>query len=386
MNTCMRETGVYRQSGENKHFIPHALPPKDPSFRMTTEIMEVYGMACFALGKLNEMCLRLPDAQRFINAYVLKEALLSSEIEGIHTTLIDAFTQPISGSKTNKETQLVLNYTRALEVALQMIKDEGLPLVSRVILNAHETLMRIGEGDKADPGSFRKQSVRVGNLIPPPASEIPDLMKDLEIYMNEPSDIPPLIRGGLVHVQFETIHPFLDGNGRIGRLLIVLMMIESGLLSMPVIYPSYYFKKRHLEYYQRLDRVRTHGDFEGWVLYYLNIIRDSSEDAYVRAKAIEELEKDIRLTLGKDKRFSRIQAPTLLILDKLFTHPIFDIPTLSKVTGKVYNTIDKVIKLFIELGWVSEMGAKQRNKIFRFDPYLSILGKEFEIHKEDSTL
>jgi len=151
-----------------------------------------------------------------------------------------------------------------------------------------------GDGEKANPGSYRKQSVRVGNLVPPPAPEVSKLISDLEKYMNEPSELPPLIRAGLVHVQFETIHPFLDGNGHIGRLLIVMMLIDSGLLTLPVLYPSYYFKKHHLEYYQRLDEVRSNGDFEGWISYYLKAIRDSAIDSHKRAKEIEALDDRLK--------------------------------------------------------------------------------------------
>ena len=190
--------------------------------------------ATFALGKLNEAKFRLPDPQRFVRAYIIKEALLSSAIENIHTTLLDVFTSVLENAKPNKSTQLVLNYMHALEAALHMIKDENLPIDSRVILKVHKILMSVGEDDYASPGFYRLQPVRVGDLIPAPPLEVPRLMEALEKYINEPSDIPPLIRAGLTHVQFETIHPFLDGNGRIGRLLIVLMLIDNDLLTRPI--------------------------------------------------------------------------------------------------------------------------------------------------------
>src|SRR5690606_36085484 len=162
-------------------------------------------------GKLNEMSLRLPDVGRFIKAYVIKEALLSSAIEGVHTTHIEVFTGVPRGFESSKDTQLVLNYTQALNAALSMLKNDGLPSVSHVILHAHEVLMSGREGNQASPGAYRKQSVRVGALVPPPAMEIPQLISELENYINEPSELPSLIRAGLVHIQFETIHPFLDG-------------------------------------------------------------------------------------------------------------------------------------------------------------------------------
>lgn len=373
----MRETGIYQILGDLNYFIPHPLPPANPPLELNTEMISLYGEASFALGQLNETSLRLPDSKRFIKAYVIKEALLSSAIEGIHTSLIDIFTHPLEKSKPNKDTQLVLNYTYALEKALSMLKDESLPLVVRVILGAHEALMSFGEGDKAAPGCFRKQSVRVGNLVPAPAPEVPNLMSRLEKYINEPSEIPPLIRAGLAHVHFETIHPFLDGNGRIGRLLIVLMLIHDKILNLPIIYPSYYFKKYHFEYYQRLDRVRTHGDFEGWISYYLKAIRDSAIDAHTRAKEIENLEIRLKDMVQNCINFARMRETALLILDFLFKHPITSIAEISQELGKAYNTIQKILKEFIALGLISENIIHKRNKLYRFEPYLALLEKEY---------
>lgn len=168
----MRETGVYQVLGETRYFIPYPLPPSNPGFQFNEKIMTLYGEASFNLGLLDEMSTRLPDYKRFINAYIIKESLLSSEIEGIHTTILDVFTQPLLiGIKPNKQTQLVLNYTKALDAALHMIQIEKMPIVSRVILSAHIELMSLGVNDYADPGQYRKQSVRVGNLTPPSATK-----------------------------------------------------------------------------------------------------------------------------------------------------------------------------------------------------------------------
>ncbi len=373
----MRETGTYQILGNLHYFIPHPLPPSNPPLDLNAEIMALHGEASFALGQLNEMSNRLPNANRFIRAYVIKEALLSSAIEGIHTTLIDVFTHPLGESKPNKNTQLVLNYIQALEVALQMLKDQGLPLATRVILAAHHALLSDGEGDKAAPGLLRKQSVRVGNLVPPPASEVPNLMSTLEKYINESSGLPPLIRAGLVHVQFETIHPFLDGNGRIGRLLIVLMLIDSGLLDAPILYPSYYFKKHHLEYYQRLDRVRTQGDFEGWIIYYLKAIRDSSLDACHRAKDIEALKTRLKDMVEHDPQFARIRKTAAVTLDLLFSQPVIGIAGIGRGIEKSYNTAHNIVKQFVALGLLSDDNLPGRSKLYRFEPYLKLLEKEY---------
>ncbi len=373
----MRETGIYEMLGGVTYFTPNSLPPTNPPLELNAEMMALYGEASFSLGQLNEMAKRLPDSQRFIKAYVIKEALLSSAIEGIHTTLIDVLTQPLSESKPNKETQLVLNYTKALDVALRMMQDDGLPIVSRVILAAHAALLSEGEGDRSNPGNYRKQSVRVGDLVPPMATKVPHLMADLEKYINEESELPALIRAGLMHLQFETIHPFLDGNGRIGRLLIVLMFIENGLLDMPIVYPSYYFKKHHMEYYQRLDRVRTHGDFEGWIIYYLKAIKESSLDAYARARQIEQLEVQLKEIITTDPQFAKIQDTAIATLVALFQMPVAGITEISNSIDKSYNTAHSIIMVFMDLGWVSTFRENKRNKLYRFDAYLALLEKEY---------
>jgi Fic family protein len=359
----------------NNSFVPSPLPPSNPPLTWTDEILTLYGEANFELGQLKNKSKTLPDPKRFINAYVIKEALLSSEIEGIHTTLIEVFTQSETGNnKPNKETRLVLNYIKSLEVALNLIKNEGLPITTRVILAAHESLMQ-GEGDKF-PGRYRKQSVRVGEFSPPPASEVIRLMADLENYINLNTELPPLIKAGLVHVQFETIHPFLDGNGRIGRLLIVLMFINSGLLDEPILYPSYYLKKNSAEYYLRLDRVRTHGDFEGWIIFYLKAVRDSSIEARRRIDLIEAQELWIKSIIDDDSRFSKIRKTSHAVLNSIFQTPNFNINQISDATGKSYNTVSNAISYFIELGWVTAADEKKRNKIYYFDAYLQWLERE----------
>lgn len=374
-----RKSGVYEKLGELNYFIPFALPPQNPPFEIAGELALQYGASMHRLAQLNEMTLRVPNTQRFIKAYVVKEALLSSAIEGIHTTLIEAFTQPVSLTKPNKETQLVLNYTHALDVALNLMKNENLPIGNRIILASHEKLMSEGHGDHASPGQFRKQSVRVGNLIPPPATQVPQLMSELERFINVDESVPPLIKAGLAHVQFETIHPFLDGNGRIGRLLIVLMLIDSNLLNSPILYPSYYFKKHHFEYYRRLDAVRIDGDFEGWIHYYLKAIEESSFDAYQRALDIELLEQNFKQEIQTNERFIRMQEHAKIALNVLFQFPIINIQTLADNIGKSYNTARNIIELFTEIGILVEESQQKRNKLYYFKQYLELLEKEYSV-------
>lgn len=372
----MRETGVYKKLGDLNYFIPYSLPPQNPELKLTPEIIGLYGEASFALGKLNEMSMRLPDSDRFIKAYLIKEATLSSAIEGIHTTITDVFTQTHIDDIPSKNTQLVVNYTKALNAAIDMLYNDNLPLANRVILRVHEILMSAGEGDKSSPGAFRKQSVKVGELIPPPATEIHALMNNLEKYINEPTDLPSLIVAGLAHVHFETIHPFLDGNGRIGRLLIVLMLLNSKLLNLPILYPSYYFKRHHLEYYQKLNNVRIIGDFEGWIVYYLKAIRDSAHDAHARAKEIEELESNLKGVVQNDPLFSKMRDTALAILDCFFAQPITTTAEISKITNKAYNTVQNILKHLVSLNIISEKITHKRNKLYKFDQYINLLEKD----------
>lgn len=372
----MRQTGNYEKLGTTEFFTPLPLPPENPKFTLNSEATTLYGEAMNHLGKLNEMANRVPDIQRFIKAYVTKEALLSSAIEGVHTTLLDVFTQPLLESKPNKNTQLVMNYTKALEKAISMIKNEELPISSRVILAAHKELMELGEGDKSDPGSYRKQAVKVGNLVPTAPTKIPELMSHLEQFINTDESLPSLINAGLAHVQFETIHPFLDGNGRIGRLLIVLQLVENNLLSAPILYPSYFFKKHSLDYYQNLDRVRTHGDFEGWITFYLRAIRASSIDAYQRAKDIETMETELIAII--EKRAGASNKTRLQALAVLFKFPIISINELAKQIGIAYNTASQIITDFEQDNILTESTKQKRGKLFRFQRYLDILEHEYE--------
>ncbi|MDP3787849.1 MAG: Fic family protein [Candidatus Chromulinivorax sp.] len=376
----MRKTGIYEILGDRHYFIPDPLPPINPHFQLNLEAVDLYGQALYNLGMLNETRKRIPDQQRFVKSYIIKEALLSSAIEGIHTTLIDVFNQTQDESmKATKNTLLVVNYSKALEIALNMMSNENLPISSRIICAAHRTLLSGGDGEHASPGHYRKQSVTVGNFTPPPAQKISDLMSDLEKYINEDSTLPVLIKAGLAHLQFETIHPFLDGNGRIGRLLIMLMLIDGKLLDSPILYISYYFKKHHLEYYQALDRVRTHGDFEGWIYFYLQAVNQTALDANRRAKDIEALQ--LKLTnLIKEKIQSHQTQDTLLImLLAFFTSPVATIPHMSKAIQKTYNTTHKSILKLIDLGIISEHeeGLHKRYKQYRFDAYLELLDKEY---------
>jgi Fic family protein len=376
----MRQTGIYEKLGAIDFFTPFALPPHDPALMITPEILAWNTQAMYNLGTLNATSKRLPDQKRFIKTYIIKEALLSSAIEGINTTLVDVFTHfENSELDMNKNTQLVVNYMQALEIAVDMIQEQNLPICSRVICAAHAALLSHETGQGADPGIYRKQTVKVGSLVPPMALKIPDLMADLEKYINENKSLPAIIQAGLVHLQFETIHPFLDGNGRIGRLLIILMLLDNKLLDDPILYISYYFKKHHAQYYQALEKVRTHGDFEGWIVYYLQAVAESAFDANVRIQDIEKLELHLQNQIKNSLEFSKSKELALIILDHLFAMPITTVAQMSQKVDKTYNTTSTIMNKFIDLGIIvqTDETENKRYKQYRFTQYLELLEKEY---------
>lgn len=351
---------------------------QNPPLGWDTKTWVLYGDTMAQLGRLDEMTNKLPNLQCFIKAYVIKEALLSSAIEGVHTTFVEIFTQPFLKSKPKKEIQQIINYTKAFDTALSLIK-KGLPISSQVLINAHETLMNLDDADQINVDHHRKLREKISLLIPATAPQIPGLMTELERFINTNKALPPLIKAGLAHIQFEAIHPFLNDNGRIGRLLLFLMLLNSGLLSVPILYPSHYFKKHHLEYCQWLDYTSTDGDFEKWIRFYLTAIRDSAIDAYRRAKEIEALSEHIAQRIvvkeasNMKKRESRLKA-----LSILFNYPIISITELEQQLDMAYNTADQIISEFVELGFVIEETQQQRNKLYRFKPYLDILEREYD--------
>jgi Fic family protein len=373
-----REFGSFDVLGDIHYFVPGKIPPVNPPIILSTRIMELYGNAMHGLGKLNELSKRLRSPERFVKAYIIKEALMSSSIEGIHTTLLEVYTQPIDTIKPNKATQLVLNYTESLNSALSLMKE--LPISSRVVRSAHEVLMSKGAGDKFNPGEYRQQSVKVGDFYPTLPKHVPQLMADLEQYINMDTTHPPLIKSAIAHLQFETIHPFLDGNGRIGRLLILLMLIDNRLLSSPILYPSYHFKKRQAEYYLRLSNGNIKGEFEEWIEFYLEVLEASCNDAYRRALEIEQLEVDIMKLFQSNRKYHRYLNVAEAVLPFLFDQPVFSITQLAEYLNRTYNATQNFISILIASDIILSDPVKKQNRLFWFQPYLEILEKEYGIH------
>jgi Fic family protein len=349
-----------------------SLPPAPP-VAFDKDLLELYGEAMQSLGRLSEVQTQIPDARQFLGVYVAREAIFSSQIENINTTLTQVLDFK-SGKSENRDVQEVLNYISALHRGVDLMHN-NLPISSRLIRECHKQLLSGTTGEGKMPGQYRKVPVSVGNLVPPPAHYIENLIHDLEAFVHEDSSLLPLIKVGLAHVQFETIHPFLDGNGRIGRLLIVLMMMDTGLISEPVLYPSFYFMKYRSEYYDRLDRVRSKGDYEGWLKYFLRAVNASAEDVVKRAWAVDSLVKDYATRIEMDMGRTRVNANKLLA--QLCRTPVMTINNIAELLGTTYNTAQSLTNNFINTGILVQENTSQRNKTFSFRKYLDILEMEF---------
>jgi Fic family protein len=367
-------SGHYEQLGEHNHFVPSPLPPSPP-LELDKEMLELYGEAMQSLGKFAEAQKRIPSTRQFLDVYIAKEAVYSSQIENINTTLTQVLEYNSKDKSENKDVQEVLKYINALHYGMQLMREKNIPVSSRLIRECHKKLLSGVRGESKSPGQFRKVPVFVGSLVPPPANYIEELIHDLEKFINENNSIIPLIRTGLAHVQFETIHPFLDGNGRIGRLLMVLMMMDYQLISDPVLYPSFYFMKYRSEYYDRLDAVRKKGDYEGWTKYYLRGIRASADDIVKRAWAIDGLLEQCSNDI--EEKHSRVRKNANILLDQLCHTPVIAINDVAERIGASYVTAQKLVAYFVELGILQKENGKQRNKTYSFRKYLEILEQEF---------
>lgn len=368
-------SGHYEIFGEHNHFIPSALPPSTP-LELDKELLELYGEAMQSLGKFAEAQTRIPSKRQFLDVYIAKEAVFSSQIENINTTLTQVLEYKSKEKSENKDVQEVLNYIDALNYGIELMRDKNMPISSRLIRECHKRLLTGVRGEGKTPGNFRKVPVFVGTLVPPPANYIEELIADLEKFINENNSILPLIRTGLAHVQFETIHPFLDGNGRIGRLLIVLMLMEYKLVNAPVLYPSFFFMKYRSEYYDRLDNVRTKGDYEGWIKYYLRAVRVCSDDIVKRVWEIDGLIEECNEKI--EGKLSRVRANAILLLNQLSDTPVLTINDVAELIDATYMTAKKLVNSFVDLGILHQQNDKQRDKTFCFRKYVDILEKEFE--------
>lgn len=371
--------GTYRNnlSGDMayKSFAPNPLPPK-PELEIDSDLLDLLIESSRKLAELDGVAKRIPNINLFVSMYVRKEALMSSQIEGTQATLEDVF-DPMLDTNTNRDVADVVNYIKATVYAVDRLKT--LPLCNRLLRETHAVLMENVRGQEKNPGEFRTSQNWIGGqgstiknarYIPPCPEDMDNAISKLEKYINGNDTYDVLIQAALIHYQFETIHPFLDGNGRIGRLLITLYLIEKGALSAPALYISYFLKKNRVEYYDRMSEVRTKGNYEQWVRFFLQAIKECAEDGILTIDKLDELHKK-NLTIINSMG-GRVKN-TLLMFNYIETNPIIDIRKTSQALGVAYNTIATQVKRLIDAGILIQTDSASRNRTFSYKEYLDIL-------------
>lgn len=363
-------------------FVPHPLPPTPP-IDMSGARQDLMGQALLACGRLDGVSTLLPDPDLFLYAYVRREAVLSSQIEGTQSSLSDLllFELDEAPGAPFDDVVEVSNYVTALDHGVARLR-EGMPVSSRLLREVHDKLLSRGRGAGKLPGEFRRTQnwiggTRPGNahFVPPPASAVGDCMSDLERFIHSKDPIPALVRAALAHVQFETIHPFLDGNGRVGRLMISLLLQDAGVLRQPLLYLSLYFKLHRDEYYRLLDVVRRDGDWEAWLDFFLEGVAETASGAVETAHRLLRLFQTDEKQLAAEERGA---ASMLRVYGVLKARPVATIQELAKRSGVTFPTASKAIKTLVVLGIVRELTGAKRNRVFAYDRYLAILNEGAE--------
>ncbi len=363
-------------------FVPDALPP-NPSLEINNKLQTRINQAMLALGRLDAISTLLPDAHLFLYSYVRKEAVMSSQIEGTQSSLSDLMLyemEAVPGVPMD-DVQEVSCYVSALNLGIQRIREDH-PITFRLIIELHRALMTSGRGTNRCPGEFRKTQVWIGGhrpdeatFVPAPANEIADCWAALERFLNDvPEATDPLIKAALSHVQFETIHPFMDGNGRIGRLLIPLILVEAKVINEPLLYLSVFFKKHQQTYYERLNQIRLTGDWEAWLLFFVDAVTETANQAVDTAKQLHTLRQEDKTRVNE---LGRQAGSAAQIIDALFEQPIASVNKLIELTGLTAATIGKVLDaLAQQLNIVKEITGQKRNRVFAYTAYIEILNQE----------
>lgn len=369
------KAGVYRNGFQYRYFTPEKI---NHSFVWTDEtINELLEKASLKLGELNSFSRFVPDIDMFILMHIFKEAVVSSRIEGTRTNMEEALIEEkeIDPEKRNDRIE-VLNYVNAMNSAIDELK--SLPLSNRLIKKTHKILLSSARGEHKSPGEFRESQNWIGGVsladatfIPPTHTELPELLSDLELFLhNDEIKIPHLIRIAIAHYQFETIHPFLDGNGRIGRLLITLYLVSNGILEKPLLYLSDFFERNRSLYYDNLMIVRTKNDIGQWLKFFLIGIIQTSENAVATLKQII----DLKASIEKEKIFSmgKRSKQGLEFFHHLFRKPIVTIKDVKELTGLTPKACNDLVKVFMEKKILSETTGYQRNRVFIFSEYMKM--------------
>jgi Fic family protein len=369
-------------SGEMAYqsFVPAPLPPAPP-VDLGNEGLTLLIQANRQLALLEGLAARIPNMDLFVSMYVRKEALLSSQIEGTQATLDDVL-DPLLDENANRNVADVINYIKASEFAIKRLQE--LPLCNRLIKETHAVLMEGVRGQEKNPGEFRYSQNWIGGqgstlknarYIPPNPEDMNEAISDLEKYMNSEDSLDPLVRAALVHYQFETIHPFLDGNGRVGRLLITLFLMEKKILTTPALYISYFLKRNRIEYYDRMTEVRRKGNYEQWINFFLQAVMESAEDAIHTIDQLTDLH-DKNMVLLMDGVAKR-QADTLKrLFAYLEANPIIEIKKTSQALDVAYNTVARAVAVLEGKGILKQSEQAGKTRIYAYSEYLDILRKD----------
>ena len=358
-------------------FVPHNL--KDIKLNIDSEINALVNKAYLLLGRLDGMAITLPDIDLFVSMYVQKEAVISSQIEGTQASLVDVL-QKDKGKEKIKDTEEIVNYIKATHYAFKRLNK--MPLCMRLIRETHAVLLSNVRGEEKMPGEFRRSqnwighagsSLKDASFIPPAPDEMDICLGDLERYIHEDSTISNLIKIALIHYQFETIHPFLDGNGRMGRLLIILYLREQGLIEYPVLYLSYFFKKNRNRYYELLNNIRIKGEFEEWIKFFIDGICEISEDAITSIQKIVEL-KNTDMKKIRELSGSNI-SNLLLIYDYLLQHPFLEAEDIKNLVGVSKPTANKLLENLMAIEIVELVEDKKRYRQYVYKKYVDILSE-----------
>lgn len=372
--------GVYvQQSHGFKAFIPKPLPP-DPPIKMDAEMWTLLSRADRALGRLDGSTEILPNPDLFMYMYVRKEAVLSSQIEGTQATLMDILEFESRAVEPDQpgDVEEVVNHVAAINAGLEQLAE--LPLSLRLLREIHRVLMTNVRGRERTPGEFRRSQNWIGGTspttaryVPPPVHEMHAALDNFEKFLHNDEPMPVLVKVGLAHAQFETVHPFLDGNGRMGRLLITFLLCQMGVMKLPLLYLSHYFKLNRSEYYDRLQAIRDSGDWEGWLKFFLNGVGDVADEATITARHIVSMREEHQELV---RRHFKSPGNALGLLNGLYFRPIVDVPSVAMLSEISYAHANTLVREFQQLGLLRETTGYKRNRRFAYDSYLALFQDE----------
>jgi Fic family protein len=371
-----------RQPTGYRAFVPAPLPP-EPPLQIDDTLFALHSAADQGVGRLDGLAQMLPNPELFVAMYVRREAVLSSQIEGTQSTLEDVLTFELDPRRRElpQDVTEVVNYVRAMNYGLERLAT--LPLSLRLIREIHAELLRDVRGAERRPGEFRTSQNWIGpanvslaraTFVPPPPQKMQVALDNFETFLHAEQPPPALVQCGLAHAQFETIHPFLDGNGRVGRLLITFLLVHRGVLQRPLLYLSHYLKRHRAEYYDRLMAIREGGDWEGWLRFFLRGVAETAEEAAATARAIVSLRETHRELLQE----AGVVANGLRLLDVLFQQPLVHVDLVKDRLGVGYDTANRLVVRFERLKLLEEITGGQRGRVYRYNPYLALFDERAE--------